>query len=218
MENSKLSGLLFLRAKELWVEASNKDFVISMAKGDLSRERFCNYMIQDYLYLLEYTKILEQLLKYAEDEKLRSFIDSVIKEVEYETDRVHIPGMKKAGISEKDIENSRMDQVLAEYVGFMRSIPAERGLLAGLTALLQCSWVYAYIGKSVTEQYPDEVADSPYKDWFEAYTSDSYVSSNQLWIDTLDRESAGIDEAVTESMCSIFVTCAEYENRFWDRL
>ena len=218
MSDTKLSELLFSRAEKLWIEASHKDFVLSMAKGDLSHERFCSYMIQDYLYLLDYTGILEQLLKCTEDPKLCSFIDRIIEEVGYETDRVHIPAMKKAGITEKEVQNSSMDTVLAEYVRYMRSIPTERGLLAGLTALLQCSWVYAYIGSSVTEQYTEELACSPYRDWFDAYTSDSYVSSNQMWIDTVDRESTGIDDETAESMCRIFITCAEYENRFWDRL
>ena len=218
MEETKLSKLLFSRAEKLWIEASQKDFVIGMARGDLSRGRFCSYMIQDHLYMLDYKGILEQLLNCTEDPELCSFIDRMIEEVEYETDRVHIPALKKAGIGESDIRNSSMDTVLAEYVGFMRSIVAERGLLAGLTALLQCSWAYAYIGKSVMEQYPEEVACSPYRDWFAAYTSTGYSEANQRWIDTVDCESTGIGEDTAEDMCRIFVTCAEYENRFWDRL
>ena len=92
------------------------------------------------------------------------------------------------------------------------------GIAAGLTALLQCSWVYAYIGQSVTARYADEVAVSPYRSWFGAYTSDEYLKSNREWIEWLDGETKGIGEEETENLCKIFETCAGYENRFWDAL
>ena len=45
-----------------------------------------------------------------------------------------------------------------------------------------------------------------------------YIDANRAWIEALDREALDIDDEETEKLCSIFITCAEYENKFWDYL
>ena len=98
----------------------------------------------------------------------------------------------------------------------MRQQLEEKGLIACLTALLQCSWVYAYIAKTTMERFPEAIARSPYRSWFEAYTSEDYAESNQKWIEVLDKESEEESSDKTEELCRIFQKCAEFENRLWD--
>ena len=104
----------------------------------------------------------------------------------------------------------------AEYLQYMRNLLPQEGLLAGLTALLQCSWAYAYIGQNVCAKYREELSRSPYKSWFDAYTCPEYIEANQKWIDLLDKETADIPSNLAEKLRLIFRKCAEYENRFWD--
>ena len=125
--------------------------------------------------------------------------------------------MKKIGISDAEIENARKAQVIVDYLAYMRQQP-EKGLVAGLTALLQCSWVYAFIGQALTEEYADEIDLSPYKNWFDAYTCKEYIEANKAWIDMVDYETEGISREETDRLCVIFETCARYENRLWDEL
>ncbi|MBR4089576.1 MAG: hypothetical protein IKK28_01700 [Mogibacterium sp.] len=100
----------------------------------------------------------------------------------------------------------------------MREQTREHGVLAGLTALLQCSWLYAYIGEKMTAEHSDEIAASPYRSWFDAYTCKEYTDANRMWIDVLDRETEGITGSTEKMLKNIFRTCAEYENRLWDEL
>ena len=213
-----LSKILSTTAEHLWKEAAEKPFVTEMAKGCLPKDRFRRYMLQDYLYLLDYIDILTCMLEYTEDPGLQQFLRGIIRNTENETRLVHLPNMEKMGISREEIEHCEKAEVLSEYLDYMKQALREGGLAAGLTALLQCSWVYAYIGQNVTGKYADEVASSPYKSWFDAYTSDDYVRSNQNWIDLVDRETEGISEERADQLCEIFVTCAGFENRFWDYL
>ena len=213
-----LSKILPAAAERLWKEAAEKPFVTEMARGCLSKDRFRRYMLQDYLYLLDYIEILTCMLTYTEDPGLQDFLRGIIRDTKNEIGLVHLPNMEKMGISREEIEHCERAEVLSEYVDYMKCALREGGLTAGLTALLQCSWLYAYIGQIVTAKYADEVAASPYKSWFDAYTSDEYVRSNQSWIDLVDRETAGISEERADQLCGIFVTCAGFENRFWDYL
>ena len=101
----KITDSLFIKVKELWDKASEKEFLIKMAKGTLEEDRYKRYMLQDYYYLLEYKNILERLLKLADDSEVESFIKMAIDVTVYETESVHLPAMKKLGISESSLRN-----------------------------------------------------------------------------------------------------------------
>ena len=208
----KISDMLYEAAQDLWGEAADKPFVREMALGTLDEKRFRNYMIQDYLYLLDYIEILNIVRSQTGDECLRKFLQSVIKETENETYRVHIPHMRKIGVSDAEIEEAVRVPVISEYTGYMREQTREHGVLAGLTALLQCSWLYAYIGEKMTAEHSEEIAVSPYRFWFDAYTCKEYTDANRMWIDVLDRETEGINSDTAMLLKKIFRKCAEYEN------
>ena len=214
----KFSDILYAGAKDLWEEAAEKPFVIAMADGTLDPARFRFYMLQDYLYLLDYIKILKSIRTYTQDPSLQVFLDRIIGQTEQETYRVHVPNMKEAGVSEEEIRTAVRADVITAYVTYMRRQLTESGLMAGLTALLQCSWVYAYIGEKVSDRYGDQLRHSPYRSWFDAYTCPEYIEANQLWIDVLDREAAGISPDECDRLCRIFRQCAVFEGQFWDTL
>ena len=213
-----LSEILYAQTVSLWEEAAEKPFVTAMALGTLDRRRFRRYMLQDYLYLRDYIDILDRTLEYTSDPELSSFLCDVIEETKKEAERVHISNLRKEGLQEADLKDCVMEDVIVEYLDYMKQELEEEGLLAGLTALLQCSWVYAYIAQTVRDRYPGEVTGSPFRDWFESYTCEDYLLSNQRWIDVLNREAAGISRDERDRLCVVFRTCAYYENRLWDRL
>ena len=214
----KLSELFFAKTKELWDEAANKPFVIEMAKGTLDADLFKRYMLQDYLYLKDYIGILINIRDMAEDENTRAFLKRIIDGTVDETERVHVANMKELGITADDIAKSVKFPVINAYVEYMRECTDRYGLTGGITSLLQCSWVYAYIAEKVLKRFPDEIGKSSYGSWFEAYSCQSYLDTNQLWIELLDELGSGIDEKTSDEMCLIFEKCACYENEFWDAL
>ena len=214
----RLSELLFAKTKELWDEAASKPFVVQMAKGTLDEGLFRRYMLQDYLYLKDYIGILKDIWEIAEDEKIKTFLKRIIDGTVDETERVHVANMKELGITADDIAGSVKFPVITAYVEYMRECTDRYGLTGGITSLLQCSWVYAYIAEKVLQRFPDEIRNSAYGSWFEAYSCQSYLDTNRLWIDLLDELSEGADEKTADEMCRIFERCALYENELWDAL
>lgn len=214
----KLSELLFAKTKELWDQSASKPFVTDMAKGTLDEGLFRRYMLQDYLYLQDYIEILKDIKGICEDEETERFLDKIIAGTTREAETVHRTNMEQLGITDGDLAESKRFSVITEYVSYMRGCVDEHGLLGGLTALLQCSWVYAYIAENVSGRYGDEISKSEYGSWFEAYTSQSYLDTNRMWIDLLDKQSKGSDDAKAYEMCIIFERCARFENEFWDVL
>ena len=215
---TKLSEMLFSETEELWKEAVNKPFVKKMADGTLKSRKYRNYMLQDYLYLKEYLDILQMILDRSEDGSISAFLEAILHGTQEETECVHLPAMRELGITDADIQNAVMADVLQEYTGYMKQQLQEGGFVTGLVALLQCCWAYAYIGQTVCERDRELISASPYKSWFAAYTSDSYVGASRTWIDLADRETMDLDDQHKKRLCTMFQTCARYENRFWDYL
>ncbi len=214
----KLSDRLYETVQQLWKEAAGKPFVREMAEGTLDPDCFRGYMLQDYLYLHDYIDILNTALECTDDSRLQEFLRRVIEETRNETERVHLPNMKKIGVSDQAIRNCKKADIIVSYVDYMKQQFKVQGIIAGLTALLQCSWVYAYIGETLMEEYADRIAVSPYKSWFDSYTCREYTEANRRWIDVLDRETEDISPEEVQELCAIFKQCAEYENHFWDML
>ncbi len=209
---------LYAGTEHLWKAAAQKPFVIEMAKGTLPASGFRNYMLQDYLYLLDYIDLLNRMHVQAKDHQMQAFLGQVIADTRRETEEVHVPRMKVLGIGEEEISSSKKYHVIDRYVGYMRRQLEEGGLRYGLTALLQCSWIYAYIGEALMRAYGKEIAASPYRGWFDAYACEEYATSNERWIRAVDREGEVLSPAEEETLCEVFKTCARYENEFWDAL
>ena len=214
----KLSEILFNSAKETWDISLEKPFVLAMAKGTLEETLYINYTKQDYLYLMEYIDVLKRIKSLAENDEMISFLTGLIEGILMELEMVHLPNLRKYGVSDEEIKESKLITAMSDYLGFMKSCIDDYGLLGGLTGLLQCSWLYAYIGEKVVEKYAEEVSNSKYKSWFDAYTSQDYITANQNWIDVVDTYYSDLDNEKLEVVCNIFKNCAMYENKLWDAL
>ena len=212
---SKLSEKLYERAKPLWDKESENYFVSAMAEGTLDEEKYRAYMLQDHCYLIDYIGILEFMREQAEDAEVANFLKKAADSTRFEKDTVHVPNMKVLGITDEEISSTEKAPESEEYLTYMMD-KAKESLIYGITALLQCSWGYAYIARKVADRYGEKLESSPYTDWFSAYTSEEYSEANQRWIDILDRVAKDISHAEEEKLCEIFEKCAHYETRFWN--
>lgn len=256
----KTSERLFARVEGLWREALEKPFVVEMADGTLSAERFRYYMMQDALYIGDYIGILELIrrkveepgkggtgagwpgfvraapkdfdrdepgkyLAHGRDEALPSqnrytdlgeFLDGIIAATKEEQARVHRTNFETLGITDEMFERCERSEENAEYVAFLMARVEEEGLVAGLVALLHCSWMYAYIAETMVARMGERIAASPYRGWFEEYAGAAYAAANRRWIAVVDRETAGMGEVRIGRFCDIFEVCARHENRFWE--
>ncbi|MBO4477687.1 MAG: hypothetical protein J5757_05105 [Lachnospiraceae bacterium] len=211
----KITNLLFEASKGKWQQAAAQPFVAEMASGKLSSERFRYYMLQDYYYLQAYIDILNIIRSHAETDEQREFIDVTIQVTKDELTQVHIPSMAQMGITQEQIDTVGLSDAGKAYLDYLRKV-SDGPVLRGLTALLQCCWLYAYIAREWMEKSADTIAASPYKTWFAAYTAPEYVAARDAWVDLVDRLAEVADTVERAQLCEIFVTCAGHENSFWE--
>ena len=216
-DNLQFTDILFKRVLKIWNKEVNNDFMVQMAKGILDIDRFKNYMMQDYFYLLDYLDVLKSLKQFCANYHLCDFIDKMIEGTMHETYAVHVPYMNKIGITEAEIFNCKVEPVIKDYIAYMKLCIKNHGMLGGLVMLLQCSWGYAYISEKAWHCHGNN-KNIVYKDWFDAYASQSYLDANQEWIDIVNEKCRFIDSSEAEELCQIFINCAKFETQFWSVL
>ena len=118
----RLSERLLLAAEDAWQEAMKKQFLLEMADGTLSPERFRYYMLIDYLYLTEYIKTLRIIEERSDEPEIGSFLQDTIGATEEELGRVHFPNMMQLGITEEDIAKTAMPRKAENYIRYMRGL------------------------------------------------------------------------------------------------
>ena len=211
-----LSKILYESVKDRWEKTLEKPFIREMAEGSLDERLFRNYMIQDYFYLKDYISTLQLIKEKAETDDLIIFLSNIIETTQNELLAVHIPNLKKLGITDEELSDHEKTKENSEYTDYQKKIVKEGGVIAGLAAMLQCSWMYAFIAVTMKERYPEKISHSPYKGWFDAYSSKEYLDANQMWIDKLDEISDNDSASRIKELCGIFRSCADHEDSFWD--
>ena len=140
--SGKLSQKIAVLAEKLWPRYLCHPFITHMADGTLPLEKFRYYMLQDYLYLRDYTKILAAILQKADTFEQIRFLSGEIESTLGETYRTHIPYMQRLGITEEEICQAHTHIDNCAYSHYMLCETQNGNVLTGLVALLNCSWSY----------------------------------------------------------------------------
>ena len=184
--SGKLSQKIAVLAEKLWPRYLCHPFITQMADGTLPLEKFRYYMLQDYLYLRDYTKILAAILQKADTFEQIRFLSGEIESTLGETYRTHIPYMQRLGITEEEICQAHTHIDNCAYSHYMLCETQNGNVLTGLVALLNCSWSYAYIAEQMVQRYPQALQNKTYGAWFAGYLSEEYRKANQDLIDRID--------------------------------
>ena len=201
---------------EDWTAYIDHSFVRGIADGTLPVTSFRHYLIQDYLFLIQFARAYGLAAYKAQD--LNDIRDAaecirVITEVEM---GLHIDFCRGWGISEDDMRCADEAEDTMAYTRYV----LERGLSGDLldlhVALAPCMFGYAVIGKKLMESADTKLTDNPYRPWIEMYASDEFQGVMVKGIDNLDRlfeRRAG--EGRLPDLIKTFRQATRLETRFW---
>ena len=190
MNNMKFSEVLFSEVKEIWDGYLEHPFVKAIGEGSLDKEKFKNYLIQDYLYLKDYAKVFAMGLVKA----------STMDEMKF----YH------------EVEEYKSELTTESYTNYMIGIALKGDLKDIAMTIMPCTWSYYYIGKHLYETYKENLKDNFYTPWIEEYASNEFREYTQEWIDYIDDICNDISEVKKERLKDIFIKSSLYEMEFWN--
>ncbi|MBO8434079.1 MAG: thiaminase II [Tyzzerella sp.] len=211
----KLTKKLYESTKDIWDTYYKHPFVVGLSNGSLDIDKFKFFMIQDYLYLLEYAKVFALGVAKATSEKNMRKFSSVLNSVLNEEMEIHKSYMKRLGIKESDIENAKPSIVNTSYTNYMLQIGYSKGELEILVSILACSWSYKEIGERLSKD-KSMLDHKLYGEWIKGYSSDEYIKSNEEIMELVDELGKDITEEHFDVLKDIFINCSRYEYMFWD--
>lgn len=198
-------------------------FVERLGDGSLEPESFKHYLIQDYLFLLHFSRAYA-LGVYKSDtvEDMRALAGTLDALLNTELG-LHIRTCADWGLREADIlAVPEAEQNLA-YTRYVLETGAAGDLLDLLVALAPCVIGYREIGaRLLAEQAGSALAKNPYREWIAMYGGDDYGAVAEAARAQLDRVAArrlGGDMPSAPrwpALCRTFATATRLEAGFWD--
>lgn len=201
--------------KDIWSQYHVHPFVLGIRDGTLDREKFRYYIIQDYLYLMDYARTFAVGVAKARSKETANLFAQYIAVMNGELD-VHSGYMGKLGITQEEVETAKQSLDSLSYTSYMLRVAYEDGEAEILTAILSCAYSYEVIAKKMVADAPDSVNDPFYGDWIRGYASERYAGENAVLLDILEKLTEQYTESQLDHLKEIFVACSRYELAFWE--
>lgn len=197
-----------------WNSYVDHDFVRQMGEGTLPEEAFRTYLIQDYLFLIQFARAWA-LAAYksrlpADIRAAQSGLAAILDETE-----LHLRLCARWGLSQTDIQAAPEHQATVAYTRYVLDCGAAGDLLELHVALAPCVIGYAEIGRTLAQRIGD-LSQHPYREWISEYAGEAYQGVAAAARKHLDELAArSMTEQRFIELAQIFDQASRLEADFW---
>ena len=200
-----------------WRAYTEHPFTTGMADGTLSEQAFRHYLVQDYLFLIEFARAYAlAVYKSIELSDMReaAFGLSAILDVEM---NLHAQLCARWGLSPGDLEQAPPAAEMLAYTRYVLDAGMRGDLLTLKVALAPCVVGYAEIGARLAAQADACARTNPYRVWIDEYAGAPYQEVATKARGHLDRLADRYATPAREcELIAIFKEATRLENEFWE--
>lgn len=211
----KFTDRLWLKVEGLWDSYLEHPFVKGIGEGTLEVDKFQHWLKQDYVYLVEYSRLMAIGAEKSPDLHAMNMFAELLHGTLFVEMDLHREFSATFDIPAETLENTEASATNTAYTSYMLS-HAQRGDAAVTTAcLLCCAWSYNHIGKGLAanEGYND---NNPYKAWIDMYSGEEFTELTNTAMALMDRLAENKPEKELEYLEEIVLKTGLYEYMFWD--
>lgn len=198
-----------------WQSYVDHDFVRRMGAGTLPQGAFRTYLVQDYLFLIQFARAYA-LATYksrtlADMKAAQAGLSAILAEMD-----LHVRLCGRWGLSPDEIEAAPEHQATVAYTRFVLDCGAAGDLLDLHVALAPCVIGYAEIGRNLAPDGIDALGDHPYREWIAEYVGEAYqgVATNaRRHLD--DLAARAMTERRFTELAALFGKASRLEADFW---
>jgi thiaminase/transcriptional activator TenA len=204
---SSVSSALRAAAAPVWDASLAHPFVRGLGDGSLDESAFRYYIRQDYLFLIDYGRLLSLGAARAPRVKwMRRFAGLASSVLETEMS-LHREFAGRWGVSVADLERERVATATAAYADCLLRVASLGDFAELCAAVAPCMWGYAEIGTALSSS----ATSDRYAEWIDMYASAEFgelASWSRALLDEVDGD--------VDRMTAAFVTSSEHELAFWE--
>ncbi|HEY2922088.1 MAG TPA: thiaminase II [Candidatus Binatia bacterium] len=211
----KFSAQLRRRAERIWRAIDVHPFLRELHSGTLPMNRFTYFILQDYVYLLDFAQVLCQGgAKSPNLETLELFCRHALGAVEVERS-FHAGFGKSLGLSQRQLDAVPKGPITQAYIGHLQSVARSGSLGELVAAVLPCYWIYGEVGRRLYRNRPRK--PKIYRQWIETYASEEFWRPVREQIQLMDRLGVAASSDDKKLMTAHFILSSRYEFMFWDQ-
>ena len=181
-----------------------------LAAGTLIPERFRFYILQDAIYLGQYSRVLSLASAKAPDAaSLQAFGQSALGAIAVEQ-RLHAHYLAEFGVEAAAIADAEPTPDCLAYTSFLLATAHQDPWPVLVAALLPCFWIYWEVADAILRRAAPR---NPYRAWIDTYADPAFGEAVRRVIDIAD-SAATPDLRVP--MLTAFIRSTQYEYLFWD--
>ncbi len=211
----EFSQQLKLKADKIWRTIFAHPFLDELHAGTLPMVRFTHFILQDYLYLLDFAQVLcLGGAKSTDLGTLETFTRHALIAVEVERS-FHATFGRKIGLSQRQLDRTAKGPITEAYTRHLQAVARGGSLGEIVAAILPCYWIYGEVGERLYKGRPKK--PKIYREWIETYASEEYWKPVREQIRLMDRFGAGAKNDERKLMLSHFLLSSRYEFLFWDQ-
>ena len=214
MTREKTTERLQRLAAPVWEAQHAHPFVRGISDGTLDLERFKHWVRQDYLFLIEYARLLSLATARAPDldamTRFAGLAQATLKE-EMELHRSYARGFD---ITPEELEAGTKSPTCQAYTDFLLRTATVGDYGELVAALLPCMWGFSEVGQRLASRgFPE---DARYAEWVRMYASPEFGALAEWCRGVVDGVAEGTSEEGRRRMEAAFLTSSRYEYLFWD--
>ena len=211
----RFSERLRQAAAEVWEAQHEHPFVGGIADGTLDPDRFRFYIRQDYLFLIDYARLLALACARAPRlELMERFADLAQSTLRTEME-LHRAYAAEWGISLAQLEAEQPQAATRAYTDFLLRTAALGDFAELVAALLPCMWGYSELGQRLARQPPPR--EPRYARWIEMYSGEEFARLAGWCREVCDEAAAGAAEDGRQRMREAFLASSRHELDFWEQ-
>jgi thiaminase (transcriptional activator TenA) len=187
-------------------------FNTELAAGSLALERFRFYILQDAIYLGQYSRVLALAAARAPDAgNLQAFAQSALGAVAVEQ-RLHEHYLHEFGVEPATVATAEPMPDCLAYTSFLLAAAYHEPWPVLIAALLPCFWIYWDVASAITRT---AAPNNRYQAWIDTYADKAFGAAVARVIGTAD-EAAAAHPQLRPAMLGAFHRSTQYEYLFWD--
>jgi thiaminase/transcriptional activator TenA len=212
---TRFSQELRRRGERIWQAIDRHPFLRELHAGTLSMERFTYFVLQDYVYLLDFAQVLCQAGARSPDlETLELFARHALAAVEVERS-FHTTFGQTLGMGREQLDAVGKAPVTAAYIAHLQSVARGGALSEIVAAVLPCYWIYGEVGHRLYRGRPRK--PKIFRQWIEIYASESFWQPVREQLELTDKLGARADRRTKRAMTAHFMLSSRYEYMFWEQ-
>ena len=190
-------------------------FITGVGDGTLPVENFKHYVKQDYVYLIDYARVLALASARAPDLETMGWFAGLLDETLNTEMDLHRRYCAEFGITRQDLETTAAAPTTVAYTSFLLKVAYQSSFAELVASLLPCQWGYWEIGDHLAKQGEPEGAPL-YCQWIQMYASDEFADLARAMRSLADRMAAEASPSQLAAMGEVYQTSLRFELRFWD--